>query len=164
MDLIGALTGQLGIDNQKAEGLAGTLLGAIKDQVAEKIGSAEASQIGEAIPELGGWAQKAKESGEESGGGGLFGAATSALGGGGGLLGSLAGGGDLLSMVSKFNLKEGAIGIIAPLVMSFLKDRLPAGLLAKLEGGLPIVKALLTSGSGGGGGGIAGALGGLFKG
>ena len=89
MDLIGALSSQLGIDSSKAEALAGGVLGAVRGQVAENASPEAAQQIDSAVPQLGGWMQTAQSmlGGDEAE------AAPAAESGLGGMLGGMLGGG-----------------------------------------------------------------------
>ncbi len=151
MDLIANLSSQLGIDAGQAQGLAGTALGFIQRQVADKVGSQEASALENAVPELGSWGEKAAALGggtaASSGGGGLLGMAAGLVGGG--ELGELAG------AASKLGLDASSVQKALPLITSFLESRLDAGTLSKILQAVPFLK-------GGGGGGLAGALGGLL--
>lgn len=155
MEFINALSNQLGIDQDGARGLAGSLIGGLKDH----LGGSEADTIASAIPELGGWQQQAAAlAGGSSDASGLLSAASGLLGGS---AGGLAGLGSVMALVKNLGLDQSALVGAAPVVLGFLKERLPAELVGKIEGLLP----LLTGGSGGGGGGgggLGGALGGLF--
>ncbi len=102
MELVEALTTALGTDPGKAQAVAGGLLGAVQDAVAQKAGPDAAAKLGEAVPELAGWkgAAAALLGGGAAGGGAAQGALGGllggALGGGGsagagGLLGALGG-------------------------------------------------------------------------
>jgi len=169
MDLIGTLTSQLGIAPDKAQGLAGAVLGQIEQSVGQSLGGADASAFRAQLPELGDWKTKiSAREGSGEGAGGLLGALGGGGGLGGGLLGaagSLLGGsgsgfdvGSLLALAGKAGLSGGAVQQLLPLVLSFLKSRLDPALLSKILGAVPG----LEQAAGGAGGGIAGALGGLF--
>ena len=157
MDLIGTLTGELGIDASKAQGLAGAVLGIVEKQVADKAGSAEAAQLRESIPELSQWKEQgaallAAGTGAPTGGG-LFGAAASLLGGGG------SGGFDASALVDiavRLGLPPRVTQTLLPLLLEFLKSRLDPSLLAKVTRAIPALAALK------GGGGLLGALGGIL--
>lgn len=152
MDLLEGITAQLGLEPGKAAGLAGTVLGLVKQQVAEKVGQAEADELEAQVPELKQWQGEAPAEAAESEGGGL-------LGGLGGLLGGQSAGGldigALLGVVGKFNLGADDAQKLIPLVLQFLQARLSGGLLGKILEAVPLLK-------GAKGGGIAGALGSLL--
>ena len=157
MDLIGQLSSQFGIDTSQAEGLAGGLLGAVKDQVAEKVGESEASELAEHVPEMGDWQAKAASlaGGDEGGGGGLMGLAGSAMGalGGGGGVGGFAA---LLPMLSNMKLDASSLSSLLPMGLEFLKSRLPGGLMGKVAGAIPALSG--EEESSGGLGGLVGSL------
>lgn len=159
MDLIGQLSSQFGIDASQAEGLAGGLLGAVKDQVADKVGESEAAELAGHIPEMGDWQEKAASlaGGGEEGGGGLMGMASGALGalGGGGAGGFAA----LLPMLTSLKLDSSSLSSLLPIGLEFLKSRLPEGLMSKVAGAVPG----LSGGDEGGGGGLAGLVGGMLS-
>ena len=156
MDLIAELTSQLGMPEGQAKGLAGSLFGMLKEQVADKVGAPEAEELAANVPEIEDWAasgDSATDAGEAEGG--LMGLAGSLLGGssGGGLdIGSL------IALAGKFNLDAGTAKSLLPIALQFLKGRLPAPLLEKIAGAIP----LLGGGNSSGAGGLAGALGKLF--
>lgn len=110
MDLIGSLVSQLGLGEQQAQGLAGTVLAALNSQVKQSAGTGVSAQLESAVPELPAWQSAAKA---------LPGAPTAGgLGGLVQLLGSLNLGGDKLAAVGK-------------LTRGFLQERLGGA-----EGGL----------------------------
>lgn len=187
MDLIGTLSSQLGLDANQAAALAGSVIGGVRGQVAKEEGDEKAAQIDEAIPELSSWQDKAAEmfGGGDAGPGGAGGfldMASGALGGLGGMMGgdSAAGGllgaaagalgsqqakqtAALVGVLDKLGLNASHAAMIAPVALSFLKERLPDGVLDMALKAAPF----LTGGgddSSDGGGGIAGALGGLLGG
>lgn len=154
MDLVATLTAQLGLDQGKAEGLAGTVLGMVKSQIAGKVGAKEADQFSAQIPELERWAAKAESPAATGGaGGGLLGTASSLLGArdGGGL--DLGG---LTQLAGKFGLNLGSAQTLVPIVVDFLKSKLDSELLGKVLGAVP-----LLSGKAGAEPGLS--LGGLFR-
>jgi hypothetical protein len=170
MDLIANLTSQLGLDPDKAKGLAGAVLGQIEQGVGKSLGSGEASAFRSQVPELGEWQSKVAALGGGEGAGGLLGA----LGGGGlgggllGAAGSLLGGsgsgsgfdvGSLMALAGQAGLGGAAVQQLVPLVLGFLKERLDPELLAKIIGAVPGLQQLA---GGAPAGGLAGALGGLF--
>lgn len=178
MDLIGALSSQLGLEPDQAKALAGSVLGGVRDQIAEQAGPETAQKMNAAIPELGGWQDMASKflgggaSGATGSMGGLLGAAAGAMGGGGGLLGAAAGaiGGpearqaaQIVAILGKFGVDAKMAGVAAPLVLDFLKDRLPENVLGAALAAAPFL-AGGSNDDGDDGGGIAGALGGLFGG
>lgn len=172
MDLIGTLAGQLGLPPEQAQALAGTVLGAVKGRLPAQ----EAASLETAVPELGGWEQKA---GALLGGagaaeglgalGGLLGGAARQAGaaGLGGLLGQAAGAaqtaGDaavVIQALQRLGLDAGKASLVAPTVLEFLKSRLDDGLYRKV---MSVAPALLGGGPGtAGGGGLGGVLGGLL--
>jgi len=141
MDLISSLTSGLGIDPKQAQGLAGGVLGMVQSQLSDNNGPEAAAQMQQAIPEMSGWQQTASSMmGGGGDGGGMLGAAASAFGGGssGGLLQAAAGaiGGKSAQQASQMVGLLGGLGLdakygamAAPLILSFLKDRLPSGVL-----------------------------------
>jgi hypothetical protein len=190
MDFIGQLSQQLGVDNNQAQGLAGSLLKLVQGTVKEKLGPEAADQVGQSIPELQGWQQAAQaqapaESG--GGGGGLMGAlgglggmlgGQGQSGGGGGLMGALGGAvgqagevAGVVALLGRFNIDAGKASLVAPLLLNFLKSRLDP----KLVGGILSVMPMLANlgggspdgggggGAQGGGGGLGGILGGLIR-
>jgi hypothetical protein len=174
MDLIASLSSQLGLDPERAQGLAGAVLGKLEEQVRTQLGSGDAAALRSQLPELEGWKAKVSSLGGGEGGG-LLGAAGRLLGGGGGLLGAAggllggagsghggAGGGldvaSLLQLAAKAGLGGGAAEKLVPLVMSFLKSRLDPALLAKVLSVVPGLEKF-TGGSGGLGGLFGGILG-----
>ncbi|MEY4549789.1 MAG: hypothetical protein RL685_5984 [Pseudomonadota bacterium] len=166
MDLIAELSSQLGIDADKAQGLAGGALGSLQKQVAEKLGGTDAAAIAGQIPELGQWKARAEALSSAEGGGGLLGG----LGGAGGLLGAasglLGGGGSgsgfdvaaLVQLAAKAGVGPAAAKQLLPLVLQFLQSRLDPALLSKITAVIPV----LTGGANKGG--LMGALGGILGG
>ncbi len=173
MDLIANLSSQLGLDTEKAQGLAGAVLGKLEEQVGQKLGGADAAALRSQLPELEGWKSKVpalEGGGVASGllggaatlGGGLLGGAGSLLGGAGGLLGGSSGGLDAAALVQlavKAGLGGGAAEKLVPVVVSFLKSRLDPNLLAKV---LSVVPGLEKLAGGGSGGGLLGGLGSIL--
>jgi hypothetical protein len=156
MDLIASLSSQLGLDPERAQGLAGAVLGKLEEQVHNQLGSAEAAALRCQVPELEGWKAKISALGE---GGGVSGAAGSPLGGGGGLLGAagglLGGAGGLLGGAGGLlggagGLLGGAGGLlgggrgldVASLLQLAAKAGLGGGAAEKL---VPIVMSFLKS-------------------
>ena len=173
MDLISQLAGTLGVDPSAATALAGGVLGQVKDQLADKEGPEAAEELSAAVPELGDWTGKAKAllgsaGGDDGGGlGGMLGGALG--GGGGGLLGAAASamGGDaakfaaLLPLISKLGLNTESLIKVAPIVLSFLGDRISPELLTKVQALIPGADGDKAEG-GAADGGIGGMIGGLF--
>lgn len=167
MDLIAALSSQLGIDAGKAQGLAGAALGSLQQQVSQKLGGGDAAAIGSQIPELAQWKTQAEALSSE-GGGGLLGGAGGLLGAASGLLGGLAGGGSgagggfdvaaLVQLAAKAGVGPAAAKQLLPLVLQFLQSRLDPGLLSKVLSAVPALSG------GGNKGGLLGALGGILGG
>jgi hypothetical protein len=178
MDLIQALAGQLGIDAAQAKALAGSVLGGVQSAVADEDEQA-AGELEAAIPELEEWkGAAAKELGDEeepeSGLGGLLGAAAGALGGGGagGLLAAAAGaiGGEtgkdvaaVVTILDKLGIDSAKASLVAPTVLSFVRERVPGEILEKILAAAPLL-AMVDGGKEGGksGGGLGGLLGGLL--
>jgi hypothetical protein len=113
MDLIATLSSQLGLDPEKAQGLAGAVLGQVEQRVGQKLGGGDAAALRSALPELDTWKAKAAalagvadgsegNAGGSGGLGGVLGAAAGALAGSGrsaagaGLGGLLGAAGSLL--------------------------------------------------------------------
>ncbi len=184
MDLIASLASAVGVDQAKATALAGGVLGSLKGVVEEKVGGDAAQQMDSAIPELGGWEQKAQAAlapeAEESGLGGLLGGLAGAAGGGsaGGLMGALAGaiGGEdakhtvaVAGVLSGLGLDASKATLAAPVLYDFLKSRLSPDLLSKILTVAPLLAAVKGGGAaapadptGGALGAAAGMLGGMF--
>ncbi len=176
MDFIGQLSQQLGVDNNQAQGLAGSLLKLVQGTVKEKMGTEAADQLGQSIPEMQNWQQAAQaQAPAESGGGGLMGAlgglggmlgGQGQSGGGGGLMGALGGAvghagevAGVVALLQRFNIDAGKASLVAPLLLNFLKSRLDP----KLVGGILSVMPMLANVGGGGAQGGGGGLGGLIR-
>ena len=137
MDLIAALSSQLGIDADKAQGLAGAALGLLQQQVSQKLGGADGAALSSQIPELAQWKAKAEASsaggavggGLLGGAGGLLGAARSLLGGGGGGFDVAA----LVQLAAKAGVGPAAARQLLPLLLQFLQSRLDPALLGKIS-------------------------------
>ncbi len=147
MDIVGEIASKLGVPEEQARGIAGTVLGAVRKEAPADV----AQEIDAKVPEAREWEPAA----QEGGGGGL--------GGLGGMLGGLAGGGGgaagLLGQLSRFGVDAGSIGKIVPSIVQFLQSRIGADKVEKLMSHVPFLKQF--TGGGGGGGGLGG-LGGLF--
>jgi hypothetical protein len=160
MDLIATLASQLGVDPQQAQAVAGTVLGSVQSQVAENVGAEQASALGAAMPELGGWQAAATAmmgaaapAAAPSMGGGLLGSFASAAGGGLGnsLLGAVAGEGvaqqaQLVGLLSQLGIGADKAALVAPTVMSFVKERVPADLLDQVLKAAPGLLAAMGQG------------------
>jgi hypothetical protein len=151
MDLIRSLASSVGIQEDQAQALAGSLLGKIQNSVKDEAGDAPAQELAKAIPELGSWQQKAQQlvapsapAAPSAGGllGGLLG------GGGGGLLDSVANavGGESLretaavvQILSRFNIDPSKAVMVAPLLLDFLKKRLSPQLLGVVLQAAPLL-------------------------
>jgi hypothetical protein len=165
MDLIAALSSQLGIDGDKAQGLAGAALGSLQQQVAQKLSGGDASAIAAQIPEIEQWKAKAaalsSDGGSLGGGGGLLGGVGGLLGAASGLLGGGGSGFDVAALVqlaAKSGVGPAAAKQLLPLVLQFLQSRLDPGLLSKIVAAVPALSG------GGNKGGLLGALGGILGG
>lgn len=157
MDLIAAFTSQLGMDTDKAQGLAGSVLGALQQQVSQKLGASAATALTDQIPEIEQWKARAAALGRSEGGaGGLLGAARVLLGGGSG-----TGGLDIAALVQQA-LQAGATPAAAkqllPLLLQFLQARLDPTLLSKITAAVPALSGSSNKG------GLLGALGGILGG
>lgn len=179
MDLIATLAGQLGVNPDQAQALAGSVLGGVTTSVKDEFGDEAGGQLESAVPELGDWKAKAagllggaeEQEGSAGGLGGLLGGGAGGLlgGGAGGLLGAAAGalGGEGLKdmaavagLLGKFGIDPAKATMIAPLLLDFLKKRVDEDLLAKVLKAAPLL-------SGGGEseadeGGVGGMIGSLF--
>jgi hypothetical protein len=151
MDLIRSLASSVGLQEDQAQALAGSLLGKIQSSVKDEAGDAPAQELSKAIPELGSWQQKAQQlvapaapAAPSAGGllGGLLG------GGGGGLLDSVANavGGESLretaavvQILSRFNIDPSKAVMVAPLLLDFLKKRLSPQLLGVVLQAAPLL-------------------------
>jgi hypothetical protein len=177
MDLVSALSGQLGLSQDQARALAGTVIQGVQSQVQDEEPEA-AKELGAAVPELGDWtAMAAKfldapahEAKEDTGLGGMLGGLASAAGGSGllgGALEAVAGKearqtAQVVALLDRFGVGSDKAVLIAPLAMNFLKERLSDEVFDKA---LSMAPMLLGSGGdapAADAGGIAGTLGGLF--
>jgi hypothetical protein len=150
MDLIGSLASAAGIDARSATAVAGAVLGLAKQQS----GDDETAKLQEAIPELSGWEETAKAvaseaapAEEEEGGimSGLLSAAGSGLGNQ--LLGAVAGEGAAekaaaVSVLSKLGLQPAHAALVAPVVLSFLEQRLGGEWSDRIVAAAPILAGL----------------------
>jgi hypothetical protein len=163
LDLIAALSSQLGIDADKAQGLAGGALGALQQQVTKKLGGGDAASLAAQIPELGAWQAKAQALAGSAGGGGLLGGAGGLLGAASSLLGGGGAGGfdlaQLVQLAAKAGVGPAAAQQVLPIVLQFLQQRLDPALLSKITSAIPAL-----AGGGGKKGGLMGALGGILGG
>ena len=182
MDLIAQLAGTLGLEENQAQALAGTVIGGVQSAVADE-DPEKAAQIGSAVPELGDWKSTAGSllGGGDSGGsaaGGLGGMLGGLAGGGGaaGLLGAAAGafGGQeakdtvaVVGILNKFDVDAGKAAMVAPLILKFLKSRVDPGTLSTILSVAPMLAGAVGGGGDDGGGdkpagGLGGMLGGLL--
>jgi hypothetical protein len=175
MDLVQTLSSQLGVSPEKAQGLAGGLLGVINGAVHHTAGADAAGQLQSAIPELKSWMQTAAAHQgvppPASGSGDLLGMLGSLLagaqGGGAGNLGAqLQGSGAAAAMtavLAKYGVKPEQMAAVAPLVAQFLQHRMgPDGAQSILNQVLPMLAGSAQGQTQGNLGGIASVLGGLF--
>ncbi len=161
MDLIATLSSQLGIDPEKAQGLAGAVLGQVEQRVGQQLGGSDAATLRSELPELDAWKAKAAalggpgvssaggDAGSDARGaggglGGLLGAAAAALGGSGG-----AGGGGLGGLLGAAGGSLGGAGSGASAgfdVTSLLQIASKAGLgPSSVQQLVPIVVTFLKS-------------------
>ena len=173
MDLVSALSSQLGIDPTQAQAIAGTVLSTVRSQVADQAGDSAASAMDSAVPELSVWQHQADQvmaSQDTGGGGGFLGSALSAASGGlgGQLLSAVAGeeakqAAQVGALISKLGIDADKATLAGPLVLSFLKSRMPKEWLDMALQAAPMLTGLDSQASGGGAAGAAlGALGNLF--
>ena len=120
-ELIDALTKQLGVSGAQAEGGAAVLLKAAKD----KMGGEEFSKLLGGIPGLGDLMKKAPATG--GGLGGLLGGIAGAMGGNAGLIATIVGG------FGKLGLSAEDAKRFAPVMMSYLRDKVGPDVASKLE-------------------------------
>lgn len=123
MELLQALTSQLGITEAQAKGGSGLLFKMAK----EKLGAGEFSQVASAVPGIDSLISAAPQAG---GLGGALGGLASALGGGAGQLAGLAG---LASGFKSLNLDSGMLAKFIPVVLSFVQQQGGAGVKGILE-------------------------------
>ncbi len=158
VELISSLSSALGINPSQAEAVAGKVLGTVKDKVAASDPDA-AAELGSAVPELDGWAEKA-EAAAGGGAGGLLGSALGALGGE-----DAEDTAAIVSLLGKFNVDASKASLVAPIALKFLKSRLSEGTLDTILKAAPMLASLKGGGDddkGGGLGGLLGKAGGLF--
>jgi hypothetical protein len=181
MDLVSTLAQNLGIQPAQAQAMAGLVLGTAKAQA----GPEEAQKLEAAVPELSGWVADAKTAAA----GDTFGepvdepgmmddlARFASSGLGGSLIGAVAGQqaaeqAQLVALLSKVGLNPSHAMLAAPVVLSFLKDRLGDTWFGRLMAAAPILtgvqQAADSANSSGAGasalGGVASAFGSLFGG
>lgn len=121
--LIELLTSQLNIDTAQAEGG----LGAIAKLAQDKLGSADFSQLNDAVPGFDSLAANAPQ--VDSGGlSGLFGSAMSAIGGDG--AGNIA---QLVGMFDKVGLDADMVTKFATIVMQFVQEQGGEGAMGLLK-------------------------------
>jgi len=166
MDLIGALAGQLGIDDTQAEAVAGAVLGSVKTDAPEE----ETEAIDEAIPELEEWEATAKEalatdSVPAAGEDGLSSLVGSGLGND--LLGAVAGAetaekAAAVALLDKLGLEPAHAALAAPVLLQFLEDRVGEEAVDTLLAAAPLLAGLQQAAGDGEGAGLGTGLGGLF--
>lgn len=174
MDLIGEIANRIGLDRGTAEALAGTILEVISAQLQGQQEQGASAELNAAIPEMQQWQQAAHASPEAgaapgappsptaddtnnadssdlapSDDGGLFGLLDSALvalgfSGQPGLDAST-----LSGILREFNLQPQLASQLAPLVLTFLQERLPPPLLAKVQASAPLLKLGLAASASG---------------
>lgn len=165
MDLIAQLSSQLGVDPTQAQALAGAVLGGVKDQVGEHVGPEAAQKLDAGVPELSTWQQAASSTLEQpEAQGGLLGGLTGGLGGQ--LLGAVGGEeakqvAQLGAILQQLGVDAGHVALVGPMVLAFLKDRMPA---EWVDRALAVAPLLSGASKGGTGAAALGALGGLFGG
>ena len=174
MDLVQSLTQAMGVESKQATALAGLVLGTAKAQA----GDDEASKLQEAVPELDGWMEQAKaEAATEDDEPGIMDdlARFASSGVGSSLLGAVAGKeaaekAQLVALMGRVGLAPEHAVLAAPVVLSFLKDRLGESWFERLMLAAPILTGVQQAATpapeadGGALGAVTGALGGLFGG
>ena len=121
-ELVDMLTKQLGVSGAQAEGGAAVLFKAAKD----KLGNEEFGKLLGGVPGLGDLMKKAPSSGG-GGLGGLLGGIAGAMGGNAALLSTIVGG------FGKLGLTADDAKRFAPVMMSFLRDKVGPDVASKLE-------------------------------
>lgn len=170
MDLLNALTSIAGIDTPDAQALAGAVLGAARSQADD----AGTEQLDAAVPELDAWVDAAQhrsdvpdEAPREGFLGNLMDFAGSSTGGA--LLGAVAGEeakekAQVVAVLSKVGLSAGQAAPAAPILLSFLEERMGKDSLGKLLAAAPILQGLAQLKAGGEGNDLASTATGLLSG
>jgi hypothetical protein len=120
-ELVDLLTSNLGIDGKQAEGGAAVLFKAAR----EKMGGAEFGQLLGGVPGLPDLMSKAPAAG--GGLGGMLGGLAGAMGGNAGLIATVVGG------FSKLGLKADDAKKFVPVILEFLRSKVGADVVSKLE-------------------------------
>jgi len=120
-ELVDMLTKTLGIDGKQAEGGAAVLFKAAKD----KLGGAEFGTLLGGVPGLSDLMHKAPAAG--GGLGGMLGGLAGAMGGNAGLIATVVGG------FSKLGLKADDAKKFVPVILEFLRSKVGADVVSKLE-------------------------------
>lgn len=160
MDLLNELASATGLPAGQTKGLAGGLLGLVKNAVREEAGEDSAAALDAAIPEAEAWRSEGEAppaAADDDGGGGLLDMGLSMLGGMGGSGALVAG---IAKLVERFGLEPSHAAMAAPLIAKFVESRVEPAHLQAIQ---PVLSML--SGAGGGDGGSdggGGLLGGLF--
>ena len=151
MDLIGQLSA-LGIPADKAQSVAGTVMGFIKQKAPPEVATA----IEQKVPEAAQWAGAAPAAAPAASGG--LGSLGGMLGNVGSAMGGASGGADLMAKLAGLGIDPGLAAKAMPAVMQFLQSRLGDGVFGKLTAALPMLQQM-----GGAGGGAAGLMAGAKK-
>ena len=120
-ELVDMLTKNLGIDGKQAEGGAAVLFNAAK----QKMGGAEFGQLLGGVPGLSDLMHKAPAAG--GGLGGMLGGLAGAMGGNAALIATVVGG------FSKLGLKADDAKKFVPVILEFLRSKVGADVVSKLE-------------------------------
>src|SRR6187549_1271904 len=120
-ELVDLLTGKLGVNATQAEGGAAVLFKAAKD----KLGGDEFNKLLGGVPGLGDLMKKAPATG--GGLGGLLGGLAGAMGGNASLIATIIGG------FGKLGLSAEDAKRFAPVMMSYLRDKVGPDVASKLE-------------------------------
>ena len=161
MDVIQQLATAMGVDATTATAVAGSVLGAARDQA----GGDVAAKLTDAVPELQSWASAAAPAAPDQPGVLDDLARFAASSAGGGLIGALAGpeaakNAQAAGLLAQLGLQPSHAALAAPVLLSFLEERLGGVWLERLLQAAPIVAGLK---GGPPTGGVAELLGGWLK-
>ena len=134
-DFIQSAASQIGASESATESATGAVLQALQ-------GGADAGdfqQLLQKVPGAAGVLSQASGGGEAAGAGlgGLLGSAASSLGG------SLGGGAGILAMLQNSGLGSDKLSALLPLLLQFLKSEAGEGLVNRIVGQVPELKALM---------------------
>lgn len=130
MDIVGALSVQLKLEEDAAAGLAGRLLLLVKEIARERINDAAGAQIRDAVPELKDWQSSAPTIAP-----GMLTLDSLPPPSGPGDEGEFAG------VLSRFGVPASATPFAAAALLQFLTTRLDAAMISSLTGAMPMLTA-----------------------